>query len=602
MPRLTVHPIGLRMQAEDGETVLDILRRGGIVLPSICGGLGTCGKCIIRIIKGSTSPPSERESRLLGEKLLGGFRLACQVRILSDVEVEIPAETITGFHRVAIEGLEKPVVIDPAVKETVIRLKKPTISDVKADYDRVVEALLDKSPGEPSLEVLRRLPFILRENSWSVRVVWHINLGILDALPVDGAGEIYGLALDIGTTKLVAYLVDLKTGETMAVKSILNPQISFGEDVISRITYASDYEKTFQLQKVVIDGVNQLIEDLCRAVKISPREIYEVVAVGNTAMHHIFLGIPPRSLGLAPFAPVVKGPMYVRASELGLNVNRTGVVYLPPVVAGFVGADAVADVLATRIYESSEPSAVIDIGTNTEIILCNGRELYACSCASGPAFEGARVKHGMRAGLGAIETVYVDSGGVKYSVIGGVKPIGICGSGIVDALASLLDADLLDENGRFIVSKSPNLFLKSDGDYEFIVVNPRESGTGDAITITQKDVREIQLAKSAIATGLTLLLREADVHIEDLSKIYLAGSFGSYINPRSAIRIGLLPNVDLNRVVSVGNTAGIGAKMCLISYEERIKAENVAKRIKFVEFYVKSDFSKIFIENLKFPV
>ncbi|MBS7612758.1 DUF4445 domain-containing protein, partial [Candidatus Bathyarchaeota archaeon] len=401
--------------------------------------------------------------------------------------------------------------------------------------------------------------------------------------------------------KLVAYLINLKTGETEAVKSMLNPQISFGEDVVSRITYASDYEKTIQLQRVVVEGVNQLTEEVCKTANISPQDIYEVVAVGNTAMHHIFLGIPPKTLGLAPFTPVVQNPINVKASEIGLNVNESGNLYLPPVVAGFVGADAVADALATRIYESNEPCVVVDIGTNTEIILNNGRDLYACSCASGPAFEGARIKHGMRAGLGAIESVYMDSEALKYKVIGGVKPMGICGSGIVDALASLLDAGLLGGNGRFNVSKSPNLFIKSDRDYELIVASSEESDTRNAITITQRDIREIQLAKSAIATGLTLLMRDAGVSLEELSTIYLAGSFGSYINPRSAVRIGLLPNIGLNKVKSVGNTAGTGAKMCLISYEERIKAEDLARRIKFVEFYIKPDFSKIFLKNLNFP-
>ncbi|MEM1569844.1 MAG: ASKHA domain-containing protein [Candidatus Bathyarchaeia archaeon] len=601
MPRLIVQPIGLRIQTEEDETILDSLRRSGIMLQSICGGLGTCGKCVIRVVRGKTSPPSEQELKLLSEKLSSGFRLACQTKTLEDVEVEIPVENIVHFHKVAIEGLESPVVVNPAVKEAVVEVRKPSLSDLKSDWDRVLEALKAESYTAPPVKVLRKLPSVLRESGWSIRVLYHRDVGVLDALPVGGVKGVYGLALDIGTTKLVAYLVNLKTGETEAVKSMLNPQISFGEDIISRITYASDYGRTAQLQRAVVEGINQLTEAVCKAVNISPQDIYEIVAVGNTAMHHILLGIPPKTLGLAPFTPVIGSSINIKASEIGLNVNESGNLYLPPVVAGFVGADAVADVLATRMYESSEPCAVVDIGTNTEIILNDGRDLYACSCASGPAFEGARIKHGMRAGLGAIETVYIDSEAVKYSVIGGVKPIGICGSGVVDALASLLDTGLLSRNGRFNVSKAPNLFIKSDGDYEFVVASSEESGNGYAITITQRDVREIQLAKSAIATGLTLLLRDAGVSVEKLSRIYLAGSFGSYINPRSAIRIGLLPNIDLSRVKSVGNTAGMGAKMCLISYEERVKAEDLAKRIKFVEFYIKPDFTKTFLGNLNFP-
>jgi uncharacterized 2Fe-2S/4Fe-4S cluster protein (DUF4445 family) len=601
LPKLTVQPIGLRIQTKMNETVLESLRRNGIVLQSICGGLGICGKCVVKVVRGRLSPPSEQELKLLSGRLSNGFRLACQAKILEDAEIEIPAEATIHFYKVVVEGLESPILVDPAVKEVIVDVKKPTLSDLKSDYGRVLDALKVESYIAPQLLVLKKLPSVLRESGWNVRVIYHKDLGILDILPANDVRRIYGLAVDIGTTKLVAYLVNLKTGETEAVKSMLNPQISFGEDVISRITYASDYERTIQLQKTVVGGINQLIEGLCKDVNISPQDIYEVVAVGNTAMHHIFLGIPPKTLGLAPFTPVVQNSINVRASEIGLNINGSGNLFLPPVVAGFVGADAIADALATRIYESNRPSVVIDIGTNTEIILNNGKDLYACSCASGPAFEGARIKHGMRAGLGAIETIYIDSETVKYKVIGDVKPLGICGSGIVDALASLLDTGLLDRNGRFNVSKSPNLFINSGRDYEFVVVDSKESGTGNAITITQRDVREIQLAKSAIVTGLTLLMRDAGVQVEELSTIYLAGSFGSYISPRSAVRIGLLPNVDLSRIKSVGNTAGIGAKMCLISYEERIKAEDLAKRIKFIEFYIKPDFSKVFLENLNFP-
>ena len=283
-----------------------------------------------------------------------------------------------------------------------------------------------------------------------------------------------------------------------------------------------------------------------------------------------------------------------------MRVDESANLHVLPVVAGFVGADAVADVIATRVYESEEPSMVIDVGTNTEIILNNGENLYACSCASGPAFEGARIRHGMRAAEGAIERVQIDSDGVHYKVVGNVKPIGICGSGVVDAVSELLRVGLLSLDGKFRVSKMPNRFVKGSHGYEFILAKPEETGTGESITITQRDVREIQLAKSAIATGVSLLMKEAGVELEELSVVYLAGSFGSYINPRSAVRIGLLPNVSLDRIKSVGNSAGVGAKMCLVSQEERIRARILAQRIRFVEFYLKPEFKKVFLENLNF--
>ncbi|RJS74429.1 DUF4445 domain-containing protein [Candidatus Bathyarchaeota archaeon] len=602
--RLMIQPLGLRVEAPKGETIFEALGRSGVRLPSICGGRGLCGKCIVRVLKGEVSPPSSQELKLLGEKIGMGFRLACQTKILGDVEVEIPRESLKRAPRIVVEGLETTVTFNPMVREANVHVEKPSLTDLRADYQRLIDALkasIDmKVISRPNLRVVRKLPAIFRSGGWSVRVVYHTELGVLDVNSVDEDSGLYGLAVDIGTTKLVVYLVNLTTGKTETAKSTLNPQVRYGEDVISRISYASNPERTKVLQKAVIEGLNGLIEEACEDAEVSSQEIYEVVAVGNTAMHHIFLGITPKTLGLAPFAPVIQDSIDVPASELGLRVDESANLHVLPVVAGFVGADAVADVIATRVYESEEPSMVIDVGTNTEIILNNGENLYACSCASGPAFEGARIRHGMRAAEGAIERVQIDSDGVHYKVVGNVKPIGICGSGVVDAVSELLRVGLLSLDGKFRVSKMPNRFVKGSHGYEFILAKPEETGTGESITITQRDVREIQLAKSAIATGVSLLMREAGVELEELSVVYLAGSFGSYINPRSAVRIGLLPNVSLDRIKSVGNSAGVGAKMCLVSQEERIRARILAQRIRFVEFYLKPEFKKVFLENLNF--
>lgn len=605
LARLTIHPLGLRIEVHKGETILEAIGRSGVKLPSICGGKGLCGKCVVRVLKGDVSSPSSQELKLLGEKIRMGFRLACQTKILGDVEVEIPRESLKRAPRIVVEGLEAAVTFNPMVREVDVHVDKPGLTDLRADYRRLLDALkasIDvEAASRPNLRVIRKLPAVFRTSGWSIRVVYHTKLGILDVNPIDKEVGLYGLAVDIGTTKLAIYLVDLRTGKTETAKSMLNPQVRYGEDVISRISYASNPERTTVLQRAVIEGLNSLIEEACDYTEVDPQEIYEVVAVGNTAMHHILLGITPKTLGLAPFAPVVQDSIDLPASELGLRVNESANLHFLPVVAGFVGADAIADVIATRVYESKKPSMVIDVGTNTEIILNDGENLYACSCASGPAFEGARIRHGMRAAEGAIESIRIDSDGICYKVVGDVKPIGICGSGVVDAVSELLRVGVLSLDGRFRVSKMPSRFVKGSLGYEFVLAKPEETGVGEAITITQRDIREIQLAKSAIATGISLLMREAGVELEELSAIYLAGSFGSYINPRSAVRIGLLPNVGLDKIKSVGNSAGAGAKMCLISQEERARARILAQRIRFVEFYLKPEFKKVFLENLNFP-
>lgn len=600
-----IQPLGLRVEVREGETIFEAVGKGGVKLPSICGGRGLCGKCVVRVLRGEVSPPSSQELKLLGEKVGMGFRLACQTKMLGDVEIEIPRSSLKRAPKIVVEGLETTVTFNPMVREANVHVERPSLTDLRADYQRLIDALKTSVDVEvrsrPNLHIVRRLPNVFRSSGWSVRVVYHAELGVLDVSPVDEGNGLYGLAVDIGTTKLAIYLVNLRTGETETARSMLNPQVRYGEDVISRISYASDPERTMVLQRAVIEGLNDLIEEACKHVEVNPREIYEVVTVGNTAMHHIFLGITPKTLGLAPFAPVIQDSIDLPASELGLRVNKSANLHVLPVVAGFVGADAVADIIATRVYEPDKPSMVIDIGTNTEIILNDGENLHACSCASGPAFEGARIKHGMRAAEGAIESVRICSDGVHYKVVGDVKPIGICGSGVVDAVSELLRSGLLSPNGRFMVSKMPNRFVKTGSGYEFVLAKPEETGTGEAVTVTQRDIREVQLAKSAIATGVSLLMKDAGIRLEELSVIYLAGSFGSYIDPRSAVRIGLLPDVGLDRIKTVGNSAGVGAKMCLISQDERTRARILAKRIRFVEFYLKPEFRRVFLENLNFP-
>lgn len=403
----------------------------------------------------------------------------------------------------------------------------------------------------------------------------------------------YGLAVDIGTTKLATYLVRLETGETAAVAGAMNPQIAFGEDVISRIAYAGrEPDGAKILQKVLVETLNKLLAELCAEAHVSPNSVLDAVLVGNTTMHHLFAGLPVEQLGHAPFTPAITRPLTIPASELGLHLGSDAKAYLPPVIAGYVGSDHIAMLLATEAWKSPNNVIALDIGTNTEISLIANGQVTCCSCASGPAFEGAHIREGMRAASGAIERARWSAGKILWQSIGSLPPVGICGSGILDVVAALQDGGLVKPTG----------VLKSGTGSELVLVPAAQTGLGRDLVVTRKDVHEIQLAKSAIRVGVEILLQNAGLTYADLDEFIVAGAFGTYLDLRSAVRTGMFPPLPLELFRQVGNAAGVGAKQMLVSVDKRREAETIARQIGYVELTSQAAFTPLFMEHLCFEI
>lgn len=417
----------------------------------------------------------------------------------------------------------------------------------------------------------------------------------------DTTEELYGMAFDIGTTTVVGYLTDLKSGRVIAIGSTMNPQVAFGEDVMTRIAYTTRHSNGLEkLHSSIVDALNEIIKNAASRAKIKPADITKVTAVGNTAMHHIFLNIDPKSLGVSPFSPVVVEPVNVKAKELGLDVGRDARIHVLPNVAGFVGADNVGVLIASEPCSKSGATLTIDVGTNGEIVLCKNKRMMVASCATGPALEGAHIKHGMRAKPGAIEHLKIDpkTRRVRYQVIGNVRPTGICGSGVIDAVAGLFKAGVLQKSGRFDQAKTDRLRKGRHG-YEFVIASKKETAIRGDIVITQKDVSEVQLAKAALYAGAKILMKRANV--AKIDRIFLAGAFGSHIDPASAMAIGMFPKCPLKNIRAIGNAAGDGARIALINAGKRAEAEKIARKIRYIELTVDPDFETEFVNAMHLP-
>ncbi len=582
-------PLGRRGEVPAGISLLEAARRLGVGLSGVCGGMGACATCRVVVpaeYRDALSPPPDSERERLGaEALARGVRLACRAFIQRSLQVFIPPESLTASQRTQVEGRQTPVEPAPAVSVHDLCLPLATLSDLRSDGERIRDGL--GRPVRIDLEVLRRSTLSLREWNWSARAV--LRDDELVALLPPGT-PLLGVAVDLGTTKLAGYLLNLETGETLASAGAMNPQIAYGEDVMARITYAlQEPDGAERLRRAAVEGLSSLIGDLCAQAGARSEAIAEAVVVGNTAMHHLFLGLPTRPLGLAPYVPVESAPMDVRAREVGLPLAPGATVHLLPNVAGFVGADHVAALLATRMDEADRPTLLLDIGTNTEICLAVRGELFSCSAASGPAFEGAHIRYGMRAAPGAVERVRVIDGQIYWETVEGRPPVGICGSGILDAVAELRQVGLLNGRGGWT----------NNAGSEFVLVPADQSGLGEPITLSRKDVGEIQLAKAAIAAGWRVLLEEAGVHEPDLARMLVAGAFGTYIDIGHAVAIGMLPDLPLERFEQVGNVAGTGARMALLSRAERERAARIARRVRYIELTVHPSFREYFTRSLQ---
>jgi uncharacterized 2Fe-2S/4Fe-4S cluster protein (DUF4445 family) len=503
-------------------------------------------------------------------------------------------------QRTQVAGQEVDVELDPTVRSIDLQLAPPTLSDLRADADRLREALVE-STGQSHIQiawpVLHELPPRLRAQQWRTAAVLRHDEVVCLLRP----GETpLGLAVDVGTTKLAAYLIDLATGETLAALGAMNPQIAYGEDVMARLTYARQHGTgAGELQSAAVEAIDALLRQLCDRAEQCLDQVVEAVLVGNTAMHHLLLGLPTHQLGEAPYVAAVREPLDVKASELGLSLTPGAYVHLLPNIAGFVGADHVAMLLATGMDNVDRKVLGLDIGTNTEVaVRANGRFL-TCSTASGPAFEGAHIRHGMRAAAGAIEHLRIVDSSVEYQTIEGSPPIGLCGSGILDAVAQMRLAGVLDERGG--MRNTHCRVRQGERGPEFLLVPAEESGTSQDIVLTRADVGEIQLAKGAIRAGISVLLSELRLPAEDLDEVIVAGAFGTYIDIGSAIAIGLLPDLGRERFQQVGNAAGMGAKRALLSQAERRRAQRLAHEVEYIELTTDPRFSMQFAEAMFIP-
>jgi len=608
--KVTFQPDGKSVSVLDGTTVFEAAARAGIILTSPCGGKATCGKCRVEITAHAPAPTEADQKLLPAEDLARGARLACQCRIHASMVVNVPHETRFFEQKILEEGVGRQVKLHPNIKKRFVKLPTPTLTDQRSDLDRVMAALREEIPDvRADIEVIRTLPDKLREDGFAITAVLEGN-DIISFERGNTTDRNHGVAFDIGTTTVVGMLVDLTTGAQLAVASRTNPQVAYGDDVVSRITYCHDHKTGLELlQSKIAHCLDSIIAEVCTKAKVARETIYEVTVVGNTTMNHIFLKVNPWNIAQAPYVAVLRGAVETKSSRLGITINETGNVYALPNIAGFVGADTVGVILATDLLRSDAIKLAIDIGTNGELALGNKNRLVSCSCAAGPAFEGARIQFGMRATAGAIEKVLLDHD-VRINVIGNVPPRGLCGTAVIDAVAEMLRVGIVDPAGRVqspenLAGKLPEALLgrivPGKTGCDFVLAKAEETKSGQPILLTQRDVRELQLAKGAIFAGIQVLKNVLGVTDNDIAEVLLAGAFGNFIRRSMAKRIGLLPDIPTERIKFVGNAAGAGARMALIARECREEAERISTQTEYIELGGRPDFQQEFMMAMMFP-
>ncbi len=605
---LRFEPSGTAVRVPPGVTLFDAASWNGIAIDSTCGGHGTCKKCKVRLVEGEI-PISPLDVRAFDEgDLQDGWRLACRAEAQHDLVVDVPP--LVTRPKAATVGVGRQVILHPAVQKRYVELEEPTLRDQRTDLQRVRDALDDL---ELRVEVgaLRRLPKTLRDSRYRVTCVVVDDL-LIDVEAGDTSERLHGIAFDLGTTTVVATLLDIATGTPVAVRSMLNKQQPFGADVISRISATMlDPEALERLRGLACDTLQELADEVCEQGGVSPEEVYEVALAGNATMTQLALGVDPEPIGVAPFIMAAASYPDMPASELGLQLHPRARATVFPALGAYVGGDIVAGLLASGMTRDKRLRLFIDVGTNCEIALGSSERLVCTAAPAGPAFEAAQIRCGMRAADGAIEVVRIRDDAIQLEVIGDTEPVGICGSGLVDAVAELVDAGLLDLSGRFVPndraaeiapSLSRRLLERPDTERIFVLHWLGEEGDiENAVYLSQRDVRELQFAKASIATGWRILVEELGIDVADIQQVLLAGSFGSYLSPASAIRIGLVPKLVLPRIVSAGNVAGEGAKMALLSMQERHAATAMFDAVEYVELSDREDFNDRFIEQLAFP-
>ncbi len=622
-------PSGRRGLVPEGTTILDAARRLGVDIEAVCGELIVCGKCRVKIMEGKfqkeditssmghLSSLDEKEIKVLERKdAEEHVRLACCTKILGDVLVFVPEASRTGKQVVSKAAGKIVVKLKPAVRKYYVELPEPNLDDPLGDFERVEKVLYENNPKMKKLTIdyraLQKLPDVLRKSDWKVTVtVWN-NADIIRVEPGKIETNI-GLAVDIGTTSVAGYLTDLNTGDVIVTESMMNPQVRYGEDVMSRISYCMFNEETGlkDLQDTIVEGLNTIAKQAAHKAGISTDDISEMTLVCNTAMHHILLGINPEYMGVAPFTPALHHSVDIKAERLGIHILPAGNIHVLPIEAGFVGADNVGCLIADKPHKRKEMTLLIDIGTNGELVLGNRDKLISCSCATGPALEGAQIEFGMRAAPGAIERVKIDPKTLEpqYKVIGSnrwsdgqvnMKAKGICGSAIIDVIAAMFLAGILKKNGQIDIElKSPRIRKNEKGLSEYVLAWKHETAIEADIVVNQKDVRAIQLAKGALYSGCLIMLRK--LGIKKFDRLAIAGAFGSHIDKVAAMVIGMFPDCDLKKVEYIGNAAGDGARIALLSTDERKEANIIARKVEYVELALEEDFNDRFGESMQFP-
>lgn len=625
---IVFQPSGRRGRVPAGTTILAAAQGMGVGIEAVCGGKGVCGKCRVIIEEGRfeklglvsgkahVSGLSAVEEKFLSpEELARGYRLACLAQVRESLVVTVPEESRTAKQVILEQGRERSYRLAPAVKQYSLVLPPASLSDARDDRQRLLETLEERYGLKDLIvdyTVLRDLPLLLRKEEWQVTVTLWQGREIIRVVPGAEVSHSLGIAIDVGTTTLAAFLCDLATGELLGKASRMNPQIGYGEDVLARISYAmTEEEGREKLQQAMLEAISVLAEEMTAKIGREALEVDEIVLVYNTAMHHFTLGMEPKHMGRSPFVPAVSVPLDIKARDLGVKINPAGNIHSLPVEAGFVGPDNVAVLIAEEPYRSNSIKLIIDIGTNGEIDLGNKDRLLSTSCATGPALEGAQIAFGMRAAPGAIERVEIDpeTKEPRYKVIGEDKwypelkvtgAQGICGSGIIDVVAELHRAGIISKAGRINGRlETPRVRKDESGKLQYVLAWAEETAIHKDIVITQGDIRAVQLAKGAIYVGARYLMEKYGC--DHVDEVILAGAFGSYINKRSAMALGLFPDCDPEKVKAVGNAAGDGARLALLDVEKRREAARVARQVEFVETAVEPDFQARFMEALSIP-
>ena len=574
-----------------GDNLLDILRKENIALQSPCGGRGTCGKCRVHVLKGGVEPSDTDTKHLSKEDINEGVRLACGLNISGSIEIELSG----GYGKMDIMtgGQDADIEVNPHASKRFMELNVPSIEDQRNDCTRIIDGF-----GIDSMvishEMMIKIPDILRQNDFNVTAGFYKNI-LLDIEPGDTRDKQYGIAVDIGTTTIACYLIDLFSGKLIDIESAVNNQRAYGADVISRINYTMENEEgTKTLKNSIIRQINDIVEILRGKNVVEKKNIYNMVIAGNTTMIHLFLGLACRNIALAPYIPVTTGIVELHAKDAGIGIN--GYVTILPGVASYVGSDITAGILSCGMYKSKDYSLLLDLGTNGEIALGNCDGIITCSTAAGPAFEGANIKCGIGGIKGAISKIDLSREKI-YDTLGGDSPCGICGSGVLDMVSQLMIYNLIDETGRMaalddVPSAFKDRMINQDGMKEFVIEG--------SIVFTQKDVREVQLAKAAVCAGIQILIKEKNLQIQDVENVYIAGGFGNYMNIESALSIGMLPKEFSGKIKSIGNSAGTGAKMCLMSAVYSDEIMKIIDNTGYIELSNRSDFQDYFVDSMMF--